>query len=31
MKRLNWRGLALGLMTTTLGLGIAACDDDTTS
>src|SRR5947209_821556 len=31
MKRMKWRGLALGLVTTTLGLGIAACDDDTTN
>ncbi|MDB5937628.1 MAG: hypothetical protein JWQ01_4972 [Massilia sp.] len=31
MKRMKWRGLALGLITSTLGLGIAACDDDTSS
>src|SRR2546423_6308362 len=31
MKRMKWRGLALGLVTSTLGLGIAACDDDTTN
>lgn len=30
MRRINWRELAFGLLTATLSLGIAACDDDTT-
>lgn len=31
MMRMKWRGLAFGIAAATLSLGIAACDDDTSS